>query len=54
MCRDATRLLSRMQEGDVSLSDRIKVRLHLLACDACTRFERQLRFLAEAMRRYKS
>jgi hypothetical protein len=52
-CKDASRLISQMQDGQVSLWKRLQLRLHLAACDACTHFLRQLRFLREAMRRYK-
>jgi hypothetical protein len=31
----------------------LRIRLHLLLCDACTRFAQQLRFLRRAMQRYR-
>ena len=52
-CKDASRLISQMQDDDLSFGQRLRVRLHLLFCDACTRFERQLRFLHRLMQRYK-
>jgi hypothetical protein len=52
-CRDVTRLVSQMQDRPLALSERIRLRLHLLICVACTRFERQMRFMREAMRKYK-
>ncbi len=52
-CREATRIASRMQDAPASLADRIKLRLHLLACDACTNFVRQMRVLRAAMRAYR-
>jgi hypothetical protein len=51
-CKDASRLLSQMQEGDVALLQRLRVRLHLLWCEACKHFEQELRFLRAIMRRY--
>lgn len=53
-CKDASRLLSQLQDGPVSWIDRVKLRLHLIACEACRSFERQLGVLREAMRRYRS
>ena len=53
-CKEATRLLSRLQDERLSLAERCKLRLHLLACEACTRFEHQLELVREAMRRYRS
>ena len=51
-CKDASRLISQMQDGDLPFGQRLRVRLHLLFCEACTRFERQVRFLRRVMRRY--
>ncbi|TMH32479.1 MAG: anti-sigma factor [Betaproteobacteria bacterium] len=51
-CQEASRLLSRMQDGSVPLGRQLSVRLHLLFCDACTHFSAQLAFLRAAMRRY--
>jgi hypothetical protein len=53
-CKDAARLLSRVQDGEISLVERCKLQLHLLACEACRRFKGQLRLVREAMRRYRS
>jgi hypothetical protein len=52
-CKDASHLVSRMQERELSPFSRWTLRLHLAACEACTRFERQMRFLREAMHRYR-
>ncbi len=52
-CREATRLVSQMQDTPVPLLQRIKLRLHLAICDGCTRFDRQMRFLRAAMRTYR-
>jgi hypothetical protein len=51
-CKDASRLISQMQDAQLPLRRRVAVRLHLLFCDACTAFFRQLRFLRATMRRY--
>ena len=51
-CKDASRLISQMQDGDLPFGQRLRVRVHLLFCDACTQFERQVRYLREVMRRY--
>lgn len=52
-CKDATRLVSRLQEGQLSGFEHAKLRWHLAVCAACARFERQIAFLQEAMRRYR-
>ncbi len=52
-CKEASRAISQVQDGNVPLWLRLRIRLHLLWCDACKRFERQMRFLHVAMRRYR-
>ena len=52
-CKDASRLISQMQDGNVPLRQWLRIRLHLLFCEACKRFEQQLRFLHHAMERYR-
>ena len=44
-CKEATRLLSQAQDRRLSYGERIKLRLHLMACVACSRFSRQLAVL---------
>ena len=53
-CKDASRLISQMQDGNLPLRQWLRIRLHLLFCDACKRFTEQLRFLHRAMHRYRS
>ena len=52
-CKDASRAISQMQDGSVPLSLYLRIRLHLIWCEACQRFDRQMRFLHTAMRRYR-
>jgi hypothetical protein len=53
-CKDASRLISQMQEGNIPFPQWVRIRLHLLWCEACARFERQLRTLRNAMQRYRA
>jgi hypothetical protein len=50
-CQGMARLASESQDRDLALRERIALRLHLLYCAACRRYERQLRLLRCAMRR---
>ena len=50
-CKEASRLLSQAQERRLGALERLKLRAHLALCDLCTRFEEQLKFMREAMRR---
>ena len=52
-CRKVSRLLSRMQEEPLTGWERVRVRWHLAICRMCLAFEKQLRFLQAAMRRYR-
>jgi hypothetical protein len=51
-CKDASRLVSLKEDARLSFWQRVTLRLHLSVCAACTRFERQIRFLRVAMRKY--
>jgi alkylated DNA nucleotide flippase Atl1 len=51
-CREVSRLLSRSQDETIPPWQRLRLRAHLAICDACARFERQLRLLRLAMRKY--
>jgi predicted anti-sigma-YlaC factor YlaD len=51
-CHDATRMLSEAQDRPLVLNERARLRLHLLMCGACRRFETQVGFLRGAMRNY--
>ena len=42
-----------MQDAAIPVPLYLRIRLHLLLCEACKRFEQQMRFLHHAMRRYR-
>jgi hypothetical protein len=49
-CREVHRLVSEGMDRDLSLVERTRMRLHLVVCDACTRFNGQMSLLRKAMR----
>lgn len=49
-CKHASQLISQAQEVRLSWRRRLGLRLHLMLCDACTQFSRQLEMLREAVR----
>ena len=53
-CKEASRLLSQGQDRRLSFFERMQLRLHLTACDACTRFAGQLRLMRAALSRFRS
>jgi anti-sigma factor RsiW len=52
-CREAARLITARLDGPLPLADRLALRLHLMACEACPRFDRQMRWLHTAMGRWR-
>jgi hypothetical protein len=53
-CKHATRLLSQSLDRELALRQRLGLQLHLLLCDACTQFFRQLSLLRQAVRQLSS
>ena len=49
-CKQASQLISQSLDHPLSLSNRIKLRFHLLICGACSRFKKQLEQLRIALR----
>jgi hypothetical protein len=52
-CKDASELLSQGQDRRLGLGERLRLRLHLLICQGCSNFGRQLVILRTAIRRYR-
>ncbi|MEP7205461.1 MAG: zf-HC2 domain-containing protein [Casimicrobiaceae bacterium] len=53
-CKEASRLLSQMQDRPLTTVERARLRLHLAICHACSRFAKQLEFVRSALARYRS
>lgn len=53
-CKEAAALLIANEDRLISLSDRTRVRLHLLACKTCPNFERQLLTMRNAMKQWRN
>jgi hypothetical protein len=49
-CKDVTRLISESMDRTLPLGKRIGVRLHLLICKFCARYERQPLLIRETVR----
>ena len=48
-CKEATRLVSQGMDRRLGVGERVRLRVHLAICDACTQFTRQMAFLRKAM-----
>ncbi|MES2899702.1 MAG: zf-HC2 domain-containing protein [Pseudomonadota bacterium] len=49
-CREVHRLVSEGMDRELSMIERGRVRVHLMVCVACTRFDAQMGMLRQAMR----
>jgi hypothetical protein len=52
-CQQASRLLSQQQDEPLTWTRRLRLRLHLVYCDACTNVSRQFATLRLAMQRWR-
>lgn len=53
-CKEAAALLIASEDRLIGLSDRARVRLHLLACKTCPNFEKQLLAMRNAMAQWRN
>lgn len=53
-CKEAAALLIANEDRLIRLRDRVRVRLHLMACKTCPNFERQLLTMRSAMRQWRN
>lgn len=51
-CKEVSELLSQSQERPLRPGEKFQLKLHLLMCDGCRNFGRQLDFIRAAMQRY--
>ena len=52
-CRQAAALLIAREDRVLNLPDRLALKLHLLACEACPKFENQVLTLRAAMGKWR-
>jgi hypothetical protein len=53
-CKQAAALLVAREDRALNLSDTVALRVHLLACKVCPKFENQLRTMRLAMERWRN
>jgi hypothetical protein len=41
-CKEASFLINKQQETKISVTEKLKLKMHLLVCDACTLFNKQV------------
>jgi len=52
-CQQASRLLSQNQDEPLPFGKRLRLRLHLMYCDACSRVSRQFETLRIALQKWR-
>ena len=53
-CRDVTQLVLQGLDRELAWRERLGVRFHMLICQACPRFQRQMVFMRRSMGRWKA
>ncbi len=51
-CKEASQLISQSCDRRLTVGERIGLRVHVFVCKACSRFQRQMKLLHRAARRY--
>jgi hypothetical protein len=52
-CKEAAALLVAREDRALPMVERVALRLHLAACQACPKFERQLAVMRKALKRWR-
>lgn len=52
-CKQASQIISQSLDAPLSFSNRMKLKFHLFICNACNRFNQQLRMLSNAVQRIR-
>ena len=52
-CRQATRMISESHERPLDLQEKVGLKVHLLTCPHCRRFQRNCETLSEMMKQFR-
>ena len=53
-CKEVTALVVAREDRELSLADRLALRMHMAICDACPRFERQILTMRNGLRAWRN
>lgn len=53
-CREVASILVAQEDRALSVADRVALRLHMVVCDACPRFEKQLLLMRNGLRQWRN
>lgn len=52
-CKEAAALMVAREDRHIALGEKVVLRLHLLACKACPKFEKQLLVMRNSMKQWR-
>jgi len=53
-CREVAAILVAREDRKLGLADRLALRLHMVICDACPRFERQMLTMRNGLKQWRN
>ena len=53
-CREVAHMLVAREDQNLKLPDRLALRLHMVICAACPKFERQMLTMRNSMKQWRS
>lgn len=53
-CREVTALLVAQEDRRLGLADRLALRIHMVICDACPKFERQILTMRNSLHQWRN
>ena len=53
-CKEATAMMVAREDRSLTFADRIALKLHLLICQACPRFERQMLAMRNDLKQWRN
>ena len=53
-CREVAALLIAREDRSIAIPDEVALKLHMLACDTCPKFENQILTMRAAMARWRN
>ncbi len=52
-CRQATRMISESHERSLDIQEKVGLKVHLVMCSRCRRFQRNCETLSEMMKKFR-
>jgi len=53
-CREVAALLVAREDRQLGVADRLALRIHMVICDACPKFERQMLTMRNGLRQWRN